>query len=254
MPKRPRLGQHFLHDEAILHRIAEAAVEPGEGVVEIGPGKGALTRHLLDRAARVSAVEIDSALAAELAERCGNPDHLDVLEEDVLQFELPLIPSQHASMQWFVTGNLPYYITSPILRSVFAAHRFFRSVTVLVQAEVAARIAARKGERDYGFLSCLCQLYGRPRRLFTVPPAAFHPAPRVQSALVQIALNPEPPEEGLEAFLEACYRSPRKTLRNNLAHIYPRSALSDDPAGSLRAQQLDIDAVASMHRRLNSGR
>ena len=250
MPIRTKLGQHFLRDEATLERIAKAAVRPGDTVVEIGPGRGALTRHLLGTARRVVAVEVDAKLADRLRERCGHPNNLEVVREDFLKCRLPDLVNQAVSNQSVVTGNLPYYITSPILRSVFSAHHFFRSATFLIQEEVADRTVAGPGGRAYGFLSCLCQLYSEPRKLFTVPPGSFSPPPKVRSAAVQFVLRGQGPPKGLQRFLSACFRSPRKTLRNNLVRIYPSECVASDPCAGLRAQQLGIEDLAAMWRRL----
>ncbi len=250
MAIRPKLGQHFLSDEAALERIAKAASRPGDTVVEIGPGHGALTRHLVSTARRVVAVELDAKLAEALSDQCGRPGNLEVICKDFLHCHLPDLVSQATSDQNVVTGNLPYYITSPILRSVFSAHHLFRSATFLVQEEVANRTVAGPGSRAYGFLSCLCHLYSEPRKLFTVPPGAFSPRPNIRSAAVQFVLRKQAPPRGLLAFLSACFRAPRKTLRNNLVRRYPRDSVAADPCAGLRAQQLGIEELAAMWRRI----
>lgn len=225
---------------------------PGDTVVEIGPGDGALTRHLLEPARRVVAVELDRRLAEGLRAQCGQPDNLVVIRKDILRCDLPDLVAQTSRNQTVVTGNLPYYITSPVLRAVFAAHLSFRSATFLMQEEVANRATARPGSKTYGFLSCLCRLHSEPSKLFSVRPAAFSPPPKVRSAAVRFDLRRQSPPKGLRAFLGSCFRAPRKTLKNNLSGIYPRRQLSADPCANLRAQQLGIEELVAMWHRLRS--
>lgn len=254
MQRRPKWGQHFLRDESTLERIATSAASRGDAVVEIGPGRGALTRHLLPVARRVVAVEIDAELAKELPDRCGQARNLDVLNADILKTDLLEITSKYQENQWVASGNLPYYITSPILRAVFGANRTFRSATFLVQDEVADRIAARPGSRSYGYLSCLCQLHCVPSKLFSVPREAFAPVPRVGSAVVRLEMVREDPPDGLLEFLGACFRSPRKTLRNNLRGVFSTKLVASDKYAGLRAEQLSLAELKAMWRRLESGR
>ncbi len=254
MPARPKLGQHFLSDAAVLARIARAAAAAGDTVVEIGPGRGALTRRLLGSARKVVAVEIDPALATDLPRACGFPPNLEVVEADVLQVEIDSLVGNVISNQCVITGNLPYYITSPILRWTFGSKRSLRSATYLMQEEVAERAVAQPGRRPFGYLSCLCRLHSEPSRLLTVQPGAFSPPPRVRSALVRFEMRSESPPAGLPAFLAACFRSPRKTLRNNLAAIYPPGLLEADPCAGLRAQQLDVEQLAALWARLERAR
>ena len=250
MAIRPKLGQHFLQDAATLERIARAATRPGDTVVEVGPGRGALTKQLIVRAGHVIAVELDTKLAGTLLEQCGQPENLEVVAKDILQCHLPSLVSQDTSDHNVVTGNLPYYITSPVLRLVFSSRRLFRSATFLVQAEVADRAVAEPGSSAYGFMSCLCRLYSEPRKLFNVPPGAFSPRPKVHSSAVQFVLCKPDPPNGLEAFLSACFRFPRKTLRNNLIRSYPRDRVVSDPCAGLRAHQVGIEGLAAMWRRI----
>lgn len=252
MRARPKLGQHFLRDEETLDRIASAAARPGDTVVEIGPGHGALTKRLIRTAGRVLAVELDQQLAESLPGRCGQPEILEVVHNDFLKCHLSDLVRQDASERNVVTGNLPYYITSPILRAVFSAHHLFRSATFLVQEEVADRAVAVPGSRAYGYLSCLCQLHSEAHKLFTVPPTAFSPRPKVRSAAVQFVLRKQSPPKGLQAFLSACFRSPRKTLKNNLIRRYPRDRVAADPCAGLRAQQIGIEELAAMWRRVRT--
>ena len=250
MQGRGKLGQHFLQDEGVLARIASAAVAPDDTVVEIGPGRGALTRHLLEIARHVLAIELDAGLAEALPQRCGAPQRLTVITADILQVSLPDILSESPPTRSVIVGNLPYYITSPILRKVLGARHGFRSATFLMQEEVADRVVASGGSRSFGFLSCFCQLQSGPEKLFRVPPDAFEPPPAVHSAVVRFDVAGEPPPAGLLAFLSACFRQPRKTLKNNLAARYPPDRVHADPCAGMRAQQLSLGQLREMWERL----
>src|SRR5580698_1369590 len=212
-----RLGQHFLVAQSILERIAEAACpEHTDLVVEIGPGRGALTSHLLERAERVIAIEIDPVLVQYLRAEFRDEPRLTLVEADVLKADLT---------QWgtaTVAGNLPYYITSPILQKTLALGEQLHHAVFLVQKEVAERLTANPGSRDYGYLSVQTQLLSAPELLFTVPAGAFRPPPKVESAVVR--LTPRSSAEFLpqdrEAFLRfvgLCFRHKRKTILNNLS-------------------------------------
>jgi 16S rRNA (adenine1518-N6/adenine1519-N6)-dimethyltransferase len=248
-----RLGQHFLIRKSILERIAsEVCLEPGLTVVEIGAGKGALTEYLLARAARVIAIETDPLLVDDLAQKFGNTANLTIVKADILKTDLA---------QWApaaVAGNLPYYITSPILRKVLALGRLLRSAVVLVQKEVAERLTAQPGSRDYGFLTVETKLFATPEILFRIPPSAFRPPPKVESAAVRLLpgheidrLSIDQPARFLD-FVGLCFRQKRKILRNNLAGEYSRALLDKHPETSLRAEQLPIHALARLYHRLNA--
>ena len=245
---RQRLGQHFLVKGSILERIAAAACPGREPlVVEIGPGKGALTERLLARAGRVVAVELDELLAERLRKRF--PERLEVVSADVLDTDLN---------QWgpaVAAGNLPYYISTAILSRVLAPGSLLARGVFLVQKEVADRITARPGSRAYGYLSVEAQLYADVRMLFEVRPSAFRPPPKVDSALIGFALHSRAdlgigsPGEFLK-FVRLCFQHKRKTIRNNLAAAYGGDAVAAWPEASQRAEQLSVEQFAEMHRRL----
>jgi 16S rRNA (adenine1518-N6/adenine1519-N6)-dimethyltransferase len=234
-----------------LERIAEAAAPEREPlVVEIGPGKGSLTAPLLKRADRVIAIEVDPAMVMRLRARFANEPRLEIVENDVLQVDLA---------QWgpaVIAGNLPYYITSPIIERILSLEGMLIGAVLLVQKEVADRLTASSGSRDYGYLSVATQLLARTKTLFKVPPSAFQPPPQVESAVVR--LDPRAPGERFgiddpQAFLKFAshaFRQKRKTLRNNLIAAYPRDAVEALPEAGLRAEQIPIERLAAIYRTL----
>jgi 16S rRNA (adenine1518-N6/adenine1519-N6)-dimethyltransferase len=244
---RQKLGQHFLIRESILNRIAVAVCpEPRDLVVEIGPGRGALTRKLLERAARVVAIELDPYLAAHLRQEFQATPRLEVVEGNVLEIDLA---------QWSgapIAGNLPYYITSPILERV-APLRPPRAV-FLVQKEVADRLVARPGSRDYGYLTVRTAFFAGARKLFEVKPGAFHPPPKVDSAVVLLERHAPPASIADPAaflrFVGLCFSHKRKTLRNNLADTYGKDVVDTWPEAAMRAEQLSIGQFQDMWGRL----
>lgn len=241
-----RLGQHFLARHSILERIAHSACpERVPLVVEIGPGKGALTQHLVERADRIVAVEVDPVLIPYLRHKFRDAPNLTVVEADVLTTDLG---------QWgpaVVIGNLPYYITSPILSRVFDLGDRWQGSVFLIQKEVAERLTAEPGSREYGYLTVHTNLYSRPEYLFTVGRGAFSPPPKVDSAVVRLTPRDAAADFGIDnipAFLDfvsACFRHKRKMLRSNLATRYGREKLAGVPQLQARAEQL---SVAELHR------
>jgi len=235
-----RLGQHFLTSRTILDRIAaEACPDPSATVVEIGPGKGSLTTHLLSRAARVIAIEIDPVLVHYLRAKFAAEPRLTLIDADVLKTDLA---------QWgrvTVTGNLPYYITSPILEKTLALGPNLAGAVFLVQKEVAERITAKPATRDWGYLSVQTQLQSNAELLFTIPASAFHPPPKVDSAVVRLTpISPPPPDTAaFLSFVSACFRQKRKKIRNNLLSLHTRDQLDSIPATSKRAEQLSIEEL-----------
>ena len=252
LAKRPKLGQHFLVDDDILNRIAAAVPENCGLAIEIGPGRGALTQRLSARSRRVVAIELDAELAAALPGRCGRSERLEVIRGDVLRVDLPGLIRTRTAQRAVVVGNLPYYITSPILRKVWAARDVCGRCVFLLQEEVADRIVAGPGSRNYGYLSCLARLCGVPQKLFIVPPDAFRPQPKVSSAVISMSIDSAPLADGLLDFLGDCFRAPRKMLRNNLCGRFAAEALAADPCGGLRAQQLSLEELTAMWRRLSA--
>ena len=231
----------------MLNRIAAAACpERPDLVIEIGPGRGSLTRKLLRRAGRVVAIEVDPYLADRLRREYSSEPRLEVVEADVLACDLG---------QWGrapIAGNLPYYITSPILEHALEA-RPPRAV-FLIQKEVAERLVASPGSRDYGYLTARTAFFARARLLFEVAPAAFHPPPKVDSAVV--LLEPVAAPAGIAApeaflrFVALCFSHKRKTLRNNLAGAYGKDVVDAWPEAGLLAEQVGLERLVEMFGRL----
>lgn len=253
-----RFGQHFLASQSALERIAAAAcAQDTPLVVEIGPGRGALTACLLARAGRVVAIEVDPVLVHYLRQKFRElieNGRLTLIGGDVLQTDLS---------QWgpaVIAGNLPYYITSPILDRVFAPPALWTRAVFLVQWEVAQRLAASAGSRDYGYLSVLAQAHARVELLFEVPRTAFRPPPKVESAVVRLDPRDAAADFGIVdvpeflRFASACFRHKRKTLRNNLLSSYPAEQVSALPEGRLRAEQIGIRELAGIFSRIEKSR
>ena len=198
------------------------------------------------------AIELDAELAEYLRATFAGDPRLQVIQGDVLTTDLG---------QWgpaVVTGNLPYYITSPILEKITALGPLARRAVLLIQKEVAERLAAPPGSRAYGYLSVAVQLFAAVRVLFEIRPSAFHPPPKVDSAVVRLDPHARAAELGIgdpRAFLEfvgICFRQKRKTLRNNLGPVYGREVVDAWPEASLRAEQVPLETFAAMYRRLVS--
>ena len=240
-----KFGQHFLVRDTILEPLAAACGDKLTRTVEIGPGRGTLTRHLLPRTAELHAIEIDSALAARLRIQFAAEPKLHIHEADVLDTDLS---------QWgeaVVTGNLPYYITSPILKKFLALDARFETAVLLIQWEVAERLVAAPGTRAFGYLSVAAQLVCEVELLCKVPPEAFVPPPKVDSGAVRLRRKKTPPQDldDLLAFAGRCFTHKRKTLRNNLRPFYGER-IGNWPEARLRAEQLTLAQFVELHARL----
>jgi len=269
--KKSKLGQNFLADVGAAEQIVDALGDVSNSVVvEIGPGKGALTQVLARRVHRLIAVEVDRMLSTELRFKYRLQPQVEIIEADVLKLDFrtvlnrtigplndlrPLKPSRAR-----VVGNLPYYITSDILLRLFEFHEQFDVIVIMVQREVADRIAARPGTRDYGMLSATAQLYTKVENLFTLPPQAFLPPPKVHSSVLRMTVAPRFAELQIQptefiAFLKTAFAMKRKTLLNNLKKDYSEEIIrhSLKEAGvraDVRAEALPLEIMAQLFRKL----
>ena len=242
-------------------------------VVEIGPGRGALTDFLAVRAGRLIAVELDRVLSAQLRMLYARLPNVEVIEADILKTDIStmvgkrpgplrdLRPSEPIRVR--VVGNLPYYITSDILLALFKAHRNIETIVVMVQLEVAERLAAKPGGSEYGLLSATAQLYGTVENLFKLPPGAFNPPPKVHSGVVRIRIEPQfeklnVDETGFIEFLKLSFGQKRKTLINNLRERYDAAAVKQALSAAkirpdVRAEALSLESAAEIYKSLLSG-
>jgi 16S rRNA (adenine1518-N6/adenine1519-N6)-dimethyltransferase len=274
-PKRkPKLGQHFLMDRSAAQRIADALgdISPST-VLEIGPGRGALTTLLARRARRVIAVELDRVLAAQLRMNFALAPNIEIIEADILTVDFNTLfgpkPGStrpglnHELERVQVVGNIPYFITSDILLRLFKERRYFEHIVLMLQREVADRLAVPPGKSDYGLLSATTQLYAKVEKLFSLPPAAFSPPPKVHSTVVRLTIAPQlehlhVQEAGFLDFLRRSFGQKRKTLWNNLKGDYQADVLraAMEKSGvkpTLRAETLSLAKTAALYRALSNG-
>jgi 16S rRNA (adenine1518-N6/adenine1519-N6)-dimethyltransferase len=226
-------------------------------VIEIGAGRGALTEPLLERSERVIAIEVDSVLVHYLRQKflpAIDAGRLELIEGDILKTDFAAL-----AVRPVIAGNLPYYITSPILERVFSLHGAWERAVFLVQAEVAERIAAGPGSRDFGYLSVLVQTHARAEILFPVERSAFRPQPKVESAVVRLTPRDAAADLGIAdvpaflKFAQHCFRHKRKTLRNNLGAVYGLQTIDALPEGRLRAEQVGLPELAALYHKLTDG-
>jgi len=268
---KPKLGQHFLTSDDVAARIVDGLGDVSEStVLEIGPGRGILTSLLARRTPRLIAVELDRVLAAQLRLKFGMARNVEILEADVLAIDFDSLfgpkpglgrPGMEFKPQPVqVIGNLPYYITSDILLRLFEFSKYFESIVIMVQREVADRIAAAPGGSEYGILSATAQLYARVEKLFIVPPGAFAPPPKVHSAVLRLTIDPQQEKLGVAGdgfidFLRLSFGQKRKTLWNNLRGKYDGKGLKRALAEAhvkptARAETLDLAESAAVYRAL----
>ena len=257
---RPKLGQHFLHDRRFQQRIVAAlAIREDDLVCEIGAGRGAMTGLLAERARQVVALEIDRNLVQTARQEYAHRPNIEVLEADILATDIPSLCRRRERESCYVFGNLPYYITSPILHHLLDEAAWIKGMGFVVQREVAERLTALPGSRSYGYLSVLTQLATKPRLEFGIPPGAFSPAPKVDSALLTFEMRSDPllaeDRKALLEFVRLCFAHKRKNLLNNLQSVYARRRVEADLADlrlppTIRAEQLPFQQFAELHARL----
>lgn len=271
---KPKLGQHFLTNPAAAVEIVDALGDITQRtVLEIGPGRGVLTSLLAKRARRLIAVELDRVLAAQLRMKFSQTPNVEIIEGDALAIDFasvlgPKPGSTRPGLELgfepvHVVGNIPYYITSDLLLRLFEVRQQIELMVLMVQREVADRLAAEPGGRDYGLLSATAQLYSRVDKLFSLPPGAFSPPPKVHSAVVRLTMEPkleglQVPETEFVDFLKLSFGQKRKTITNNLKSRYESDALDAAfrQAGvkpSERAEALPLEKSAALFRALHNG-
>ena len=215
-------GQNFLTQSWVPREIAEGAgIDETCGVLEVGPGIGPLTQALCENAGKVVSVEVDTSLKPILAETMADQDNFTLIFGDILKTDIPALVQEHfGGLRPMACANLPYYITSPVLSALLES-RCFEAVTVMVQKEVAQRICAQAGTKDYSAFSLFCQYYADPEILFDVPPSCFLPQPKVTSAVITLRCRNAPPcpiedEKLFFRVVKASFAQRRKTLVNGL--------------------------------------
>jgi 16S rRNA (adenine1518-N6/adenine1519-N6)-dimethyltransferase len=225
---RKRFGQHFLHDRGVLERIArELAPQRTQALVEIGPGRGALTELLVGKCGSLDCIEIDRDLAATLTQRWGTTPGFEMHTGDALEFDFAALAARRGQ-RLRVIGNLPYNISTPLLFHVADAHEHIDDLHVMLQKEVIDRIVATPGSGDYGRLTVMLAPWLEARHLFDVGPGAFTPPPRVWSAVARLTVRREPAfavPEGFARTVSAAFSHRRKTLRNALRSIVDAEAI-----------------------------
>jgi 16S rRNA (adenine1518-N6/adenine1519-N6)-dimethyltransferase len=268
------LGQHFLVDPSAASNIVQAMGDLSQStVLEIGPGRGALTKLLARQARRLIAIELDRVLAAQLRMNFSLVPNVEIIEADILAVDFDTLfgpkPGStrpginHQPERVRVVGNLPYFLTSDILLRLFEYRKYFETIVLMVQREVADRLAAPPGKSEYGLLSATAQLYTQVEKLFSLPPGAFSPPPKVHSTVVRLAVAPRleslrVPEERFINFLKLSFGQKRKTLWNNLKSGYKperlRAALQKTGVKpNVRAEALTLERTAALFRALADG-
>ena len=243
-----KYGQNFLIDPNVLDRVVRAAdITAEDCVLEIGPGIGTMTQRLAERAGKVAAVEIDRNLIPILEETLAPYPNVTIINEDILKLDL----RQLAEEMWEgrpmkVVANLPYYITTPIVMGLLEGEALLHSITVMVQREVADRMQAGPGTKDYGALSLAVQYYARPEIVANVPPNCFLPRPNVGSAVIRLTRYEEPPvqvadEKKLFALIRASFNQRRKTLANSLGNAAGLKVSREQVTGAL--EELGLSAT-----------
>jgi 16S rRNA (adenine1518-N6/adenine1519-N6)-dimethyltransferase len=272
--RKPKLGQHFLTDRDAARTIVDALGNiANEVVIEIGPGRGAITELLIPRAGHLIAIELDHVLAAQMRLKYARFPNVEVVEADFLRTEIPTLLGHKPGLLGDripgspvktarVIGNIPYYITSDILLKLFANHRHFDRFVLMMQKEVADRILAKPGSSDYGLLSATAQLYTRVEKILTLPPGAFNPPPKVHSIVLRFETMPRIEQLGVNEhrfvdFLKLSFAQKRKTLANNLKPRYRDEALKNGLKSiglrpDVRAEAVSLEQAAKLFNALSA--
>lgn len=248
---RKRFGQNFLHDAGVIDRILRSIhAKPGEHLLEIGPGQGALTEGLLGSGAELDVVELDKDLVPILNQQFAGRDNFRLHQGDALKFDFTSLGAEPATLR--VVGNLPYNISTPLIFHLLHNAHLIRDMHFMLQKEVVERMAAGPGGGDWGRLSIMVQYHCRVEHLFNVGPGAFNPPPKVDSAIVRLVPHttlPHPAKDHrlLERVVREAFNQRRKTLRNTLKALLPNEAIEAAGVdGSLRPEQLDLAAFVRL--------
>ena len=240
-----KYGQNFLIDSHVLEKIMDAAeIGKDDCVVEIGPGIGTMTQYLAERAGEVVAVEIDKNLIPILTETLADYKNVSIINEDILKVDLNrIVEEKNGGRPVKIVANLPYYITTPIIMGLFENHVPVKSITVMVQKEVADRMQVGPGTKDYGALSLAVQYYAKPEIVAIVPPNCFIPRPNVASAVIRLTCHEKNPvevkdEKGMFALIRASFNQRRKTLANSLSNAQNLSLTREQVMEALESMQL----------------
>ncbi len=240
-----KYGQNFLIDSHVLEKIMDAAeIGKDDCVVEIGPGIGTMTQYLAERAGEVVAVEIDKNLIPILMETLADYKNVSIINEDILKVDLNrIVEEKNGGRPVKIVANLPYYITTPIIMGLFENHVPVKSITVMVQKEVADRMQVGPGTKDYGALSLAVQYYAKPEIVAIVPPNCFIPRPNVASAVIRLTCHEKKPvevkdEKGMFALIRASFNQRRKTLANSLSNAQNLSLTREQVTEALESMQL----------------
>ena len=240
-----KYGQNFLIDSHVLEKIMDAAeIGKDDCVVEIGPGIGTMTQYLAERAGEVVAVEIDKNLIPILTETLADYKNVSIINEDILKVDLNrIVEEKNGGRPVKIVANLPYYITTPIIMGLFENHIPVKSITVMVQKEVADRMQVGPGTKDYGALSLAVQYYAKPEIVAIVPPNCFIPRPNVASAVIRLTCHEKKPvevkdEKGMFALIRASFNQRRKTLANSLSNAQNLSLTREQVTEALESMQL----------------
>lgn len=240
-----KYGQNFLIDSHVLEKIMDAAeIGKDDCVVEIGPGIGTMTQYLAERAGEVVAVEIDKNLIPILTETLADYKNVSIINEDILKVDLNcIVEEKNGGRPVKIVANLPYYITTPIIMGLFENHVPVKSITVMVQKEVADRMQVGPGTKDYGALSLAVQYYAKPEIVAIVPPNCFIPRPNVASAVIRLTCHEKKPvevknEKGMFALIRASFNQRRKTLANSLSNAQNLSLTREQVTEALESMHL----------------
>lgn len=254
---RKRFGQNFLHHPGIIDRII-SAIDPkaDQHLVEIGPGKGALTEHLIKESNQLDVIELDKDLIPLLEQHFGNYNHFTIYQADALEFSLDSLVELGNKNQLRLVGNLPYNISTPLIFHLLAQIKFIKDMHFMLQKEVVDRLTASPGTKAYGRLSILAQYLCHTEKLFLVPPEAFNPVPKVESAIIRLTPKTSIPDDmklinaqvsDLEFIAKTAFTQRRKTLRNNLKKVLTTEQIQQceiDPGR--RAETLSISEFVAL--------